>query len=234
MSGGAQRPGFDPYARDYKSALDRGLSLTGESQDFFARQRVEIVRDYCQHLGLVVRSVCDYGCGTGGTLPLLKSFLGAERVIGLDPSEASLDEARDKHFAGVELAVPAAFAAESEICDAAYCNGVFHHIPVAGRLSAATQILRLLRPGGCWFFWENNPLNPGTRWVMSRIPFDRDAITLMPWTARQLGIAAGGQVVGQSSHFYFPKALAPLRRLERWLTRFPFGGQYLTVVRKPH
>ncbi len=234
MNGGGQRSEFDPYARDYKSALDQGLRLTGESQDFFARRRVEIVRDCCRQLGLAVRSVCDYGCGTGDTLPLLRSFLAAERVIGLDPSEASLDEARGRHFAGVELALPSAFATCSEICEAVYCNGVFHHIPVAERLSAATQIMRLLRPGGCWFFWENNPLNPGTRWVMSRIPFDHDAITLMPWTARRLGVAAGGRFVAQSSHFYFPKALTALRRLEPWLTRLPLGGQYLTVLRKPN
>jgi hypothetical protein len=33
---------------------------------------------------------------------------------------------------------------------------------------------------------ENNPWNPGTRYVMSRIPFDRDAIPLTPSAARHL------------------------------------------------
>jgi hypothetical protein len=39
---------------------------------------------------------------------------------------------------------------------------------------------RSLRPGGLFAPWENNPWNPNTRYVMSRIPFDRDATTLSP------------------------------------------------------
>ena len=226
---------FDEYARDYEGALNRGLSLTGESRDFYARRRVEITRDACERIGLRPVVACDYGCGTGDTVPLLGEVLGAKRLIGLDPSTASLEEAQRRHAAyEVEWATPAAMGEEvhGEV-DAVYCNGVFHHIPLAERLEAAGQVMRLLRPGGCWFFWENNPLNPGTRWVMARIPFDRDAITLRPGVARRLGEAAGGRCVETSFHFYFPNALRALRPTERWLRRVPFGGQYLVVLRKP-
>ncbi|MES2697083.1 MAG: class I SAM-dependent methyltransferase [Verrucomicrobiota bacterium] len=235
MSVPPEQPSFDAYAGDYEAALDRGLSLTGESRDFYAQRRVEIVRETCQRIGLHIRAVCDYGCGTGDTLPLLHNVLGAARLIGLDPSTASLDEARRRHAGlAVEWATPEAFAATPGSVDLAYCNGVFHHIPPAERLAAARQIFDLLRPGGCWFFWENNPLNPGTRWVMSRIPFDRDAITLTPGEARRLGVDAGGMRIETSYHFYFPNALRALRGTERWLRRIPFGGQYLVVLQKPH
>lgn len=236
MSAPPEEPSFDAYATDYEGALNRGLSLTGESRDFYATRRVEITRDTCQRIGLRSRSVCDYGCGTGDTLPLLRDVLGAERLIGLDPSTGSLDEARRRHARyAVEWSTPDGFGATARggELDLVYCNGVFHHIPVADRLAAARQIMALLRPGGCWFFWENNPLNPGTRWVMARIPFDRDAITLRPGEARRLGEAAGGAWVESSFHFYFPNLLRALRGTERWLRRLPFGGQYLVVLRKP-
>jgi hypothetical protein len=85
MSGSPEQPSFDAYAGDYEAALNHGLNLTGESRDFYARGRVEIVRDTCRRLGLRARAVCDYGCGTGDTLPLLRAVLGADRLIGLDP-----------------------------------------------------------------------------------------------------------------------------------------------------
>src|SRR4029434_4043103 len=67
-----------------------------------------------------------------------------------------------------------------------YCNGVFHHIPPQAREAAVAYVARALRPGGLWAFWENNPWNPGTRYAMHRIPFDRDAIPLTPPEARRL------------------------------------------------
>ena len=234
MSAAPEQPSFDAYARDYEGALNRGLSLTGESRDYYARRRVEITRDACRRLGLQPATICDYGCGTGDTLPLFRELFTAERLIGLDPSTASLAEARRRHATcAVEWSTPEAGAAMANEVDAVYCNGVFHHIPPPERVAAARQIMRLLRPGGGWFFWENNPLNPGTRRVMARIPFDRDAITLRSSEARRLGEAASGKWVETSFHFYFPNFLRAFRGTEKWMRRLPLGGQYLVVLRKP-
>jgi SAM-dependent methyltransferase len=236
MNGAPEQPSFDAYAQDYEGALNRGLSLTGESRDFYALRRVEITRECSERIGLSAKAVGDYGCGTGDTLPILRDVLGAVRLVGLDPSTASLAEARRRHAASsVEWSTPdaAETAAMQNQLDAVYCNGVFHHIPPPLRLEAARQIMHLLRPGGCWFFWENNPFNPGTRWVMSRIPFDRDAITLRPGEARRLGEDVGGKWMQTTFHFYFPNALKACRGAERWLRRLPLGGQYLVVMQKP-
>jgi SAM-dependent methyltransferase len=234
MSAVPKPPSFDAFARDYEDALNRGLSLTGESRDYYARRRVEITRDFCRCIALRAETLCDFGCGTGDTLPLLRTVIGAERLIGLDPSLSSLTEARRRHAScPVKWSTPDALdSAAMETVDVVYCNGVFHHIPPPLRLEVAQQIMRLLRPGGCWFFWENNPFNPGTRWVMSRIPFDRDAITLKPGEARRLGEAAGGKWIETTFHFYFPSSLRILRRVEKCLRRVPLGGQYLVVLQK--
>jgi hypothetical protein len=56
MSASPEPASFDNYAREYEAALNRGLTLTGESRDFYARSRVEIMRDICQRIGLRART----------------------------------------------------------------------------------------------------------------------------------------------------------------------------------
>ncbi len=117
--------------------------------------------------------------------------------------------------------------------DMAFCNGVFHHIPLAERADAVASVFQALRPGGLFAFWENNPWNPGTRYVMSRIPFDRNAITLPPPEARRLLRSGGFHVLRSDFLFYFPRALAALRIMEPVLRKLPLGAQYLVLCRKP-
>jgi len=152
--------------------------------------------------------------------------------VGSDTSLASLDVARRTWSTR-----PARFVAPDDVAalgpfDTAFCNGVFHHIPPAERLSAVRAVRDALAPGGVFAFWENNPWNPGTRWVMSRIEFDRDAITLSPPEARRLLRAGGFEVVRTDSLFWFPRLLAALRPLEPLLARIPLGGQYLVLCRR--
>jgi SAM-dependent methyltransferase len=121
----------------------------------------------------------------------------------------------------------------SQSLDLAFCNGVFHHIPLADRAHCVQYIKDSLRPGGLFALFENNPWNPGTRLVMSRIPFDKDAITLSPPTARQLLRASGFQILRTDSLFYFPRLLKFLRPAEKLLHKLPLGAQYLVVAQKP-
>jgi hypothetical protein len=80
--------------------------------------------------------------------------------------------------------------------------------------------------------WENNPWNPGTRLVMRRIPFDRDAKTLSAPCARRLLDAAGFDIMSTDFLFLFPRPLAVLRPLEARLTHLPAGAQYMVLCRK--
>jgi len=77
------------------------------------------------------------------------------------------------------------------------------------------------------------PWNPATRYVMSRIPFDRDAITLSPPAARRLLREARFEVMHTDFLFFFPRYLSWLRSLEPRLTRLPPGAQYQILCRKP-
>ncbi len=116
--------------------------------------------------------------------------------------------------------------------DVAYCNGVFHHIPPYERGEAVQYVYHSLRKGGLFALFETNPWPPGTRYVMSRIPFDRDAVTLSPREGRRLLMAGGFVVVRTDFLFYFPRALKWLRPLEVLGRKVPLGSQYLVLGRK--
>jgi len=223
-------PEFDAYADRYDEDLARGLSLTGEDKDFYARGRIEWLARRLGELGVRPRRILDFGCGTGTSLPLLESVFGAAEVVGLDPSEASLEQARRRWGgASIRLIPPDALAAEAPF-DLAFTNGVFHHIPPAERDRTVQSVAGALAPGGWFALWENNPWNPGTRWIMRRVAFDRDAVLLTVGECRRRLAAAGFTVARVDHRFIFPSALRLLRGLEAPLAGLPLGGQYLVLA----
>jgi SAM-dependent methyltransferase len=223
---------FDEYAGSYDRALNRGLSLSGEPKEYFARERVRWLAARLSDIGAPHAHVLDYGCGTGGTSPELLQQLNARMVVGVDASRESLDIARQVH-ADPRLQFTSTSDLEpSGQFEVAYCNGVFHHVEPEQRLDALGYVRRSLAAGGHFGLWENNPWNPGTRLVMRRIPFDRDAKLLSPPRARRLLTRAGFDVLRTDFLFLFPRLLSALRPLERKLTRVPVGAQYMILCRK--
>jgi SAM-dependent methyltransferase len=225
---------FDEYADGYDAALTQGLSVSGEDKHYFARGRMAWLADCLRQLHEQPKSVLDFGCGTGSSAPLFIDLLGAASVIGLDTSQKSLDVAqRTCSLEHVQFLLFSQYQPNEQM-DLAFCNGVFHHIPRNDRAAAVNFIYRALRPGGLFAFWENNPYNPGTRYVMSRIPFDRDAVTLTPAEARRLLRASGFAILRTDFLFIFPRVLRWFRGLESLVSRLPLGAQYQVLCRKPH
>ncbi len=149
----------------------------------------------------------------------------------MDESGESIELARARQATGPGFETLARFKPDGNM-DLAYCNGVFHHIPPGERPAALGTIRAALRPEGILAFWENNPWNPGTRLVMKRIPFDRDAIPLSAPTARRLLRAEGFDVLRTDFLFIFPRQLKWLRVLEWPLSRAPLGAQYQVLARR--
>ncbi|NUP07121.1 MAG: class I SAM-dependent methyltransferase [Polyangiaceae bacterium] len=224
---------FDDAASDYDAQLQRGLSASGEDKNFFAKGRVSWLSQGLSERGFSPSSVLDYGCGTGSSVPFLLDDLAAPSVVGVDVSSRSIEIARRlqrssrARFETLEDYVP------NGTIDLAFCNGVFHHIPPSQRAGAVEWIYRALRPGGIWAFWENNPWNPGTQWVMYRIPFDRDAVKVTPSEARRLLIAGGFEILSVDHLFVFPRFMRWLRPLEPKIANLPLGAQYQILCRKP-
>jgi SAM-dependent methyltransferase len=224
---------FDEAAADYDAQLNRGLAITGEDKEYFAERRMIHLANCLEAMAFEAREVLDFGCGTGTATPYLFRYLGARAVWGLDPSDRSLAVARTRYRDYPAGFVNLASFQPRENVDLAFCNGVFHHIPPCGRGGALRRILAALRPGGLVSFWENNPWNPGTRYVMSCVPFDRGAIVISPRQAGRMLRAAGFEILGTDFLFFFPAMLRGLRGLERHLVKLPLGGQYQVLCRKP-
>ncbi len=224
---------FDEYASDYDAALARGIAISGEDRHYFARRRIEWLRSCISGGPVRLRRAMDFGCGTGSSAPFFFDILGIEHLVGTDSSPRSLEIARQAHGSErAEFLLFEQYRPEGGF-DLVYCNGVFHHIPPARRPAAMNYIFQSLRPDGLFAFWENNPWNPGTRYVMRRIPFDREAITLTSLEARRLLRESGFEILHTDFLFLFPRSLRWLRWTEPLCSRLPLGAQYQVLCRRP-
>jgi SAM-dependent methyltransferase len=226
------KPEFDKFARDYEALVKPWLKIAGPSREYFARSRLNWLSYLLAAQKIAPRRVMDFGCGTGISLPLLKDILHAEQVIGLDTSEESLAVARGSAGSrSVELATPAKYFPEQDL-DLVFCNGVFHHIPVAERPKAVDFVYRCLRPGGLFAMWENNPWNPIVSFAMKHAEIDENAIPLPPPASRRLVALKRFQMIRTDFLFFFPERFGWLHPLEKWLIKVPFGAQYQVLARK--
>jgi len=224
---------FDCYADSYDRALAEGLAISGEGREYFARGRVKWLAACLARTGSTPSLVIDYGCGTGSTAPLLLEFLHAEKVVGLDPSARSLSVARRNYGSERIQFFPVHEYEPVRSADLVYCNGVFHHIPPLERGTTLQFLRRTLRPDGMFSFWENNPWNPGTQYIMARLPFDRDAIKLNAVESRRLVRSEGLTVLRTDFVFFFPRFLKVFRPIEKFVSGLPLGAQYQILCRKP-
>jgi len=114
-------------------------------------------------------AVLDVGCGEG-QISRLAAYVGASRVVGIDPTWAQLSVARSRggpprYCRSVADALP--FPALS--FDVVVACLVFEHIDAVDE--ALAEVGRVLRPGGRFLFFLNHPLlqAPGSGWIDDRI-----------------------------------------------------------------
>lgn len=221
---------FD-LSTQYEEMLRMGVDLTGEDPVFFMRRRVAALRASLP-AGCSPQRILDFGCGTGESSAYLAEVFPRSAVVGVDTSENAVRHA-EQHYGSalVQFGLLERMRYERPF-DLCYVNGVFHHIEPSERPDAVASIRAAINPGGVFGLFENNPWNPGTRMVMKRIPFDRDAKTLSYRETEALMRAGGFQIYCPTQFlFYFPRQLAFLRFLEPALVRLPLGGQYCVFGR---
>jgi SAM-dependent methyltransferase len=223
---------FDAYAAEYDALLARGIAISGEDKNYFARGRVVWLARCLARLEKLPHVAMDFGCGTGSATPFLLNEFKLDSLVGVDASVQSVAFAK-RTLGNRARFVPLAEYRPEGLFDLVFCNGVFHHISPGDRVAAVDTLHSSLRPGGVLAFWENNPWNPGTRYIMRRIPFDHNAITLSAPAARRLLRERGFEVMRTDFLFFFPRFLAWLRWLEPGLTYLPLGAQYQILCQKP-
>ncbi|MGB9233111.1 MAG: methyltransferase domain-containing protein [Terriglobales bacterium] len=223
---------FDRFVRNYDRDLAGSLAVTGEGRDFYAQGRIDWTAQCIARLRWPVRRILDYGCGAGTNAPMLAAKFKADHVLGVDVSGVSIALARQSNQGGGFSFLEKQEWTPDGAVDLAFTNGVFHHIPPPERQDCLFAVRCALRMGGLFAFWENNPWNPGTHYVMSKCAFDENAVTISPREASKILSQAGFEVLRTDSLFYFPRQLKLLRPAERWLRALPLGGQYQVLCRK--
>ena len=227
-------PDFNEVSLNYEKMLDRGICLSGEKSDYFAYKRVNYSAKLdAQFHANYSEKIMDYGCGTGGSTRFLLDAFNPNSLYAADTSESSLRILKRKYKSSKIQSILIDSSTTKINCDICYCNGVFHHIPPKDRVKAARFVYDSLKEGGRFYFWENNPWNPATHWVMSRIEFDRDAIKVFPYQAVNLLKKVGFEIKLINYMFIFPRFLKILRPVEKLTLRLPLGCQYLIAAQKP-
>lgn len=219
---------FDRYAASYKAVLNRSISISGESGQYFADLKARYV---ASRLGAGFSGrLLDFGCGVGVLSRSLLHYLPGAAVDGYDTSTASISAVDD------ELAVRGRFTSVPEDLradyDAIVVANVLHHVQPPLRQQTLVFLAERLSRKGCVFVFEHNPGNPLTRLAVYRCPFDEDAILLWPREARNLSLGAGLRAVRRDFLVFFPRPLARARFLEQRLTWCPLGAQYVLIAAK--
>jgi SAM-dependent methyltransferase len=124
----------------------------------YEEQIIPLARHYLDGAACVI----DIGCGEGQIARLVR----ARRVVGVDPTWAQLEVARERG-GGVAyaLSVAAALPFADGSFDAAVACLVFEHIREVD--AAIAEVARVLQSGGRFVFFLNHPLlqTPNSGWI---------------------------------------------------------------------
>ncbi len=225
---------FDAYSDRYTDTVEKSISFSGLSHDFFQRSKAFMIQDLLA-LRLKERprpKLLDVGCGVGALHPLISPMFSS--VNGVDVSKDSITRARAdnpanlyKDYDGLTLPYDDnSFDMSLSIC-------VMHHVPPAHWTNFMAELTRVVAPGGLVCLIEHNPINPGTRLSVARCPFDADAVLLGIRTMRRRMRDAGLTDVSTRNFVFFPSNKPKYRNLERRLHWLPLGAQYAAIGRAP-
>ncbi len=211
---------FDQYAGQYEALIAAQTNFFDRDNDYFIRYKVERARQ----LAGDVKSVLDFGCGIGRSMPYLRETFAKADIAGCDPSADSLAIARRENprcrFFGMED------AGAAPRFDLVLAANVFHHIQPPERQDALRYCHDHLKPGGRFIVFEHNPYNPVTRRLVNTCPFDADAV-LLPMRETVARLRDAHFTIAETGYcLFFPGVLAGLRPLENYLGWLPLGGQY--------
>lgn len=213
---------FDNYTENYNRLLGESTSFFSESEAYFARYKVDILR---REVHGTAKRLLEYGCGIGRNIPFIRAAFPNATIVGTDISAASLEIAR-KENSGIDFFVEQADVDGADPYEVIFIAGVFHHIPVRERASVMNTLFQRLSPGGTIIIFEHNPFNPVTRKIVNDCPYDKDAVLLRPSELRTLLVDAGLNVCRSAYCLFVPPSLSTLLPLEANLGWLPLGGQY--------
>lgn len=220
---------FNISKADYEKQLMRGVCLSGQSREHFIRWRIRLIKHLLKESP---KRILDFGCGEGASYPFLKEAFPEALVEGYEPSGELVSVAKALYGRQGALFMSKLEKINTNQYDLVYTNGVFHHIKPEDRAEILKKIRKALTSKGILAFWENNPWHLGTRIVMSRIPFDRDAQTISPACGESLLKGHGFKILKKISAFHFPYLEKLPFKFYKNLIHNSLGAQYLLLCYK--
>ena len=217
---------------DYREALDRAVSFSGASHEFFARSKAEeLLRLTRRHLGEPAElEALDAGCGIG----LLDQHLGGrfKSLTGTDVSAEALETAaRENPSVRYELAASDGFPFADDAVDVTFAANVVQVVPDEQRAQFVSELARVTRPGGLVVVFEHNPYNPLTQIVVRRFELRDEVRMLRPNRTKRLLRENGLAEVDFGFILLFPSRRRRLLAVERGLRRLPLAAQYYVAGR---
>lgn len=219
---------FDQFAKNYNEILSNSFLLNVSSDSYFAEYKVALTKTHLKKNE--PKSILDFGCGTGRSLPFFEQFFPNSKICGYDPSLESLAIAKTNSpnsifFSNLD-------ELEEESFDLVFIANVLHHIPPGDQIFILEKLKKIISSQGFIFIFEHNPYNPITKWVFERCPFDLNAKMIRKKLLKELVLNIDLNLIDEGYTLFFPNILSGLRYLERYLVNLPLGAQYFLKLSK--
>ncbi len=215
---------FDSFGGDYERLIDRSLRWSGKDAAYFAAYKA-------RYLAALMPprfegKILDFGCGPGLLASSLGQMLPNSELHGFDESSGMVTAASHLVRSGHFTTDPSELEFDYDLIVVA---NVLHHVDRERRTDFVRGLCERLRRSGRLVIFEHNPLNPFTRWVVSRCPFDEGVRLLLPAETRKYLKLAGLGDVRTEYIVFFPWRV---RRVESALWWCPMGAQYAVRAKR--
>lgn len=219
---------FDRFAKNYKNTLDQAIGGFGQDSTYFTEYKASYIKRLAGDR--FSGKILDHGCGVGFLSLAVAKALPDARLTGFDISRESVNIAQGSNDSSMRFTWNEADLDQDY--DLVIVSNVFHHIPPAQRKGKMGEIAEKVTAGGKLVIFEHNPMNPLTRLVVSRCPFDEDAVLLQPSELISFLSPSRIRLLRKDYIVFFPPFLKFFQKTEPYFRILPIGAQYVIVGEK--
>jgi ubiquinone/menaquinone biosynthesis C-methylase UbiE len=228
------RPEFDQFAENYSAGFDDPLKgVFGQSAQAFMAPKLHLLERAVRRLRPDFLTqpikVLDFGCGAGDFLSGLARHWPNWALEGCDVSSGMLLEARKRlghEYPDVRLWQAEEIEFPKSAYDLVTIVCVLHHVDPVSLGETLQTTIESLTSGGLLVIMEHNPVNPVTRWMVSRTEVDRNAHLVSARSLRNRLPLKEFTKTEIRNFLFFPPRLSVFAGVESALEWLPLGGQY--------